>query len=60
MKYLIDPEVLFNELHKAVGYCGYCGKPVCIGKGHYSKLPRNLSTQILIECMDKAKLQVKE
>lgn len=45
-------EKIWTELHDKVGICGHCGKKTCHGKSSYSRLPRNIDTDILLEILD--------
>ena len=47
-------DAVFEHLHKAIGYCGHCGKKTCAGKQSNSKLPESIPTRLLVEAFDAA------
>lgn len=41
-------------LHIQEGYCGHCGKSECAGKVSDSRLPNNLKTRTVLDCLQQA------
>lgn len=53
----INEDKFIDELHKAVGICGHCGKLSCAGKQSHSKLPATIPTSVVIKAMELARIE---
>ena len=51
MKTVVDE--IIDALHEKFGICGHCGKKKCYGKAGNSRLPNTLSTDDVLEIVNR-------